>query len=284
MDQAGAKKLSPTQIDPRLDRVARLVGETGLARLARAHVIIFGVGGVGSSAAEALARSGVGRITLIDGERVCPTNVNRQLHALESSIGRPKAEAMAERMRLINPALRVEPIAEHYGAHNAERLLPAGADTSFVIDAIDTVTAKLHLLARCVRERIPVVSTMGAAGRLDPTAVRVSDLCESHTDQLAKDVRKYLRRNYGIDCTVPTGILAVWSHEKARLPLSLPGDEDGIPGVVGPAPEHRAPKGQGSAIFVTSVFGMTAASVAVRALLGEPTAGARPKNTVVSPD
>jgi tRNA A37 threonylcarbamoyladenosine dehydratase len=272
MDRANAKRLSPAPFDPRLDRLARLVGEDGLARLARAHVIVFGIGGVGSNAAEALARSGVGRITLVDGERVCVTNFNRQLHALESSIGRPKAEVMAERLRLINPNLHVEPIAEHYGEQNAERLLPAGAGTSFVIDAIDTVKAKLHLLARCVRERLPVVSAMGAAGRLDPTAVQVSDLCESHTDQFAKDVRKYLRRNYGIDCTVPTGILAVWSRERARLPLALPGDEAGIPGVEGPVPKHRAPKGQGSAIFVTAVVGMTAASVAIRALLDEPTA------------
>ncbi len=119
---------------------------------------------------------------------------------------------------------------EFYGEETAERLVPAGA--SAVVDAMDTVVAKLHVIARCREQRrSSLVTALGAACRLDPTAVQVTDLCESHTDQLAKDVRKYLRRRYGIPATEPTGVLAVWSVEEPRETLALPGDEDGLPGV-----------------------------------------------------
>jgi tRNA A37 threonylcarbamoyladenosine dehydratase len=266
MSPAQAPVPESRELDPRFDRFARLVGEEAIERLATSHVILFGVGGVGSFVAEALARSGVGHLILVDGERVCLTNLNRQLHALEPTLGALKVEAMAMRLRDINPAAHIEPVAEHYSPENAERLLPAGT-SALVIDAIDTVTAKLHLLARCVHEKIPVLSAMGAAGRLDPTALRVSDLCESHTDQFAKDVRKYLHKRYGIDCTVPTGITAVWSEEPARLPKPLPYDSRGLPGVAAPVPGRRPPKCVGSAVFVTGVLGMTLASVAVERLL-----------------
>lgn len=244
-----------------------------MEQLARARVVVVGLGGVGSWAAEALARSGVGHLTLVDFDRVCATNANRQLHALKGTVGKLKAEVVAERLRLINPDAAVEAVAEFYSAETAERLVPA-AGVHYVVDGIDNVKAKLHLLARCVSLKIPVVACMGAAGRLDPTAVRVSDLSETHTDQFAKDVRKYLRAKHGIDCTRPTGIAAVWSVERCRDPISLPWDEGG-PACICPQGDnglhtcdHRN-QINGTAGFVTSVFGMVAASVVVRGIAAQ---------------
>ncbi len=254
---------------PELDRTARLLGVEAMEALARAHVVVLGIGGVGTFAAEALARAGVGRLTLVDGERVDPTNANRQLHALRGAFGANKAEAMAVRLRLVNPLVRVEAIPEFYGEETAERLVPA--DASAVVDAMDTVVAKLHVIARCRERGIFLVTALGAACRLDPTAVQVTDLCETHTDQLAKDVRKYLRRRHGISATEPTGVMAVWSAEEPRQTLDLPGDEAGIPGVRGPSGtivRRRAPRCYGSAVFVTGAFGLAAAGAAVAHLGG----------------
>jgi tRNA A37 threonylcarbamoyladenosine dehydratase len=252
----------------RFDRTARLLGLPAMDRLAAAHVVVLGLGGVGSFTAEALARAGVGRLTLVDGERIEETNVNRQLHALDGEIGRYKADALAERLRRASPAARFDPVCEFYSEENAERLVPA--DASFVVDAMDTVVAKLHVVARCLDARIPIVTALGAARRIDPTAVQVSDLCESHTDQLAKDVRKYLRRRYGISAKEPTGVLAVWSVEEPRPSLSLPGDEEGIPGTRqrGEGPRRREPKCFGSLAAVTGVFGLAAAGAVIQRLTG----------------
>jgi tRNA A37 threonylcarbamoyladenosine dehydratase len=236
--------------------------------LARAHVVVLGVGGVGTFAAEALARAGVGRLTLVDGERIEPTNANRQLHALAGAYGENKAQAMAARLAAVSPAVKVEGIPEFYGEENAARLVPEG--TSAVVDAMDTVVAKLHVIARCLERGIPLVTALGAARRLDPTAIQVTDLCESHTDQLAKDVRKYLRRRHGIPATAPTGITAVWSVELPRETLALPGDEEGLPGVrARPAgPRRREPRCHGSVAFVTGAFGLAAAGAVVGRLTG----------------
>ena len=135
---------------------------------------MFGVGGVGSFAAEALVRSGVGRLILVDYDRICVTNVNRQLHAMKGTLGKSKVEVMAERLRLINPDATIETRAEFYSAETSARLLVPEPDV--VIDAIDNVAAKMHLIATCVRDKLRIVSAMGAAARLDPTAVRVADL------------------------------------------------------------------------------------------------------------
>lgn len=252
----------------RFDRTARLLGLTAMDRLADAHVVVLGLGGVGSFTAEALARAGVGRLTLVDGERIEETNVNRQLHALDGEVGRFKADALAERLRRASPAARIEPVCEFYVEGNAERLVPA--DASFVVDAMDTVVAKLHVVARCLDARIPIVTALGAARRIDPTAVQVTDLSESHTDQLAKDVRKYLRRRYGISARAPTGVLAVWSVEEPRPSLSLPGDADGIPGARprGEGERRREPKCFGSLAAVTGVFGLAAAGAVIQRLTG----------------
>ena len=255
----------------RFDRTARLLGDDGVARLAAATVTVFGVGGVGSFAAEALVRSGVGRVILVDFDRICVTNVNRQLHAMKGTLGKPKVAVMAERLRAINPDCVVDPRVEFYGAPTSARLLSPEPDV--VIDAIDNVTAKMHLIATCVRERLRLVSAMGAAARLDPTAVRVADLAETKICPFARDLRKTLKKKHGLDCTQPTGVIAVYSEEAPRAPHELaydtagfacvcPGGDNGLNDC---EKKHRV---EGSVAFVPSVFGLTAAATAVQLIVG----------------
>jgi tRNA A37 threonylcarbamoyladenosine dehydratase len=262
----------PFKLHRRFDRTGRLLGDGGMQRLAEARVVVFGLGGVGSYAVEGLVRSGVGHLTLVDFDDVCVTNVNRQLHATVSAVGKSKAELMAQRCRQINPDVEVVAVKEFYRAELAETLLPPGFD--YVVDAIDNVKAKLHLLDRCVKLGIPVVSAMGAAGRLDPTRIRVEDLCETHMDPFAKDIRKLLKRKYGIDTNQPTGITAVYSIEPNRdpVPLNYDAAHDGFLCVCPRendfhSCDHRT-QINGSVAFVTSVFGMQAAGVVVRRIAG----------------
>lgn len=257
----------------RFDRAARLFGEPAMARLSRAHVAVVGLGGVGSYAVEGLMRSGVGAVTLIDFDLVCVTNTNRQLHAVHGTIGKPKAQLMAERAKSINPSAQVNAVQEFYREELAEQLLPAGK-FDYVVDAIDNIKAKLHLLARCHSLKLPVVSSMGAAARLDPTLVRVADLCETHSDAFARDVRKYLKGKYGIDTQARTGIQAVFSVEPRRDPEPIGYDHDGFQCVCpqGDNDFHTCEKRasiDGTAAFVTSVFGMVASGVVVRALAAQ---------------
>lgn len=259
------------RLSRRFDRTGRLLGDRAMERLASSHVAVFGLGGVGSYAVEGLVRSGVGHLSLVDFDDVCVTNTNRQLHATASTVGKPKVELMAIRCKQINPDVSVEPVKDFYREDLAERLLTPQFD--FVVDAIDNVKAKLHLLHRCVSLGLPVVSSMGAAGRLDPTAIRVEDLCETHMDPFAKDIRKLLKRKYGMRVDRPTGITAVYSIEPRRDPVALSYDEktDGFLCVCPQSDNefhtcnHRN-QIDGSVAFVTSVFGMNMAGVVIRRL------------------
>jgi len=255
----------------RFDRTARLLGDAGIARLSASTVTVFGVGGVGSFAAEALARSGVGRIILVDFDRICVTNTNRQLHAMKGTLGKPKVTVMADRLRAINPDAMIEARAEFYCERNATQMLCPEPDV--VVDAIDNIKAKMHLIATCVRERIRIVSSMGAAARLDPTRVRMGDLSETRMDPFARELRRNLRKKHGLDCTRPTGVLAVFSEEPPRAPVPLaydsdrflcvcPGGDNGLNDC-----EHRN-RIEGSVAFVPAAFGLAAAAAAVRVLLG----------------
>lgn len=264
----------------RFDRLVRLTSVDGFRRLEDAHVVVIGLGGVGGYAAEGLVRSGIGKITLVDYDVVCATNLNRQIQALAGNVGKPKAELLAERLRAINPQCQVVPVIAFYGPDNADQLVPLHDPPTFVVDAIDNVTAKLHLLHRCRSNGIAVVSSMGAAGKLDPTQVRVADLYQTHTDPFAKAVRKSLRRYYGwpqVDRTgtVRSGVQVVYSLESRRMPLPPDWDRDhGFQCICPPteieihACSHKNVI-EGSAVFVTSVFGMTAAAVIVQALVGD---------------
>jgi len=265
-----APEPKPYRLSRRFDRTGRLLGDDAMERLSKARVVIFGLGGVGSFAAEGLVRSGVGELTLVDFDLVCVSNTNRQLHALATTVGKSKAELMAVRCRQINPEAKVEWVKEFYREEQAEALLPQGR-YDFVVDAIDNVTAKLHLLQRCVALGIPVVSSMGAAGRLDPTAIRIDDLAETKMDPFAKDIRKSLRKKYGIETDRHTGITAVYSVEERRSPVPLKYDtaSEGFMCVCphGANDFHSCEKRNqidGSLAFVTSVFGMNMAGVVVR--------------------
>lgn len=264
----------PPRTHRRFDRAARLFTEPGLHRLMGARVLVFGMGGVGSFTAESLARSGVGELVLVDFDDVCVTNANRQLHALRGTIGKKKVEVMAERLRAVHPAATITPVVRFYDANASDELLSGQVD--YVVDAIDNMTAKAHLIATCLERRIPVVSSMGAAARLDPTRIRVADLAMTVRDPFARALRKVLRKVHGLDVERrrPIGVPAVYSEEEPREPAPLSYDEG--KGFVCVCPnknngmhtcDHRS-RIDGSASFVTGAFGLAAASVVVRDLAG----------------
>ena len=276
----------PAELDPedtlprqqrRFDRTARLVGDEAMARLLRAHVVVFGVGGVGSFCIEALVRSGVGRLTLVDFDDVCVTNTNRQLHALKGTVGRTKVDVMAERARLINPRVIVETREAFYGADTADALLPPDLTPDFVVDAIDNITAKTHLLDRLRRRGIPCVSSMGAAAKTDPTRIRVADLKDSYNDPFARDIRSILRKKYGWDMSDGTGLPVVFSVERPVKPTALYYDQaTGGFQCVCPPKEDRGHSCddrlqiEGTLGFVTGAFGLACAGVVVNTLTGRP--------------
>lgn len=255
----------------RFDRLGRLVGDRAMASLFQSHVVVIGLGGVGSFAAEALARSGVGTLTLIDFDLVCVTNANRQLQAVRGTIGKPKATVLADRLRLINPQATVKAVPLFYEARLADRML---ADADFVVDAIDNITAKCHLLATCRDRGIPVVCSTGASGRMDPTRVQVADLAHTQVDPLAAAVRKILRSKYGLPRTGAWGIPAVFSTEALSRPVDLHYDGgDGFRCVCPNGDNHHHTCDDrnviwGTAGFVTGTFGLTCASVVVRQITG----------------
>ncbi|SEP76010.1 tRNA A37 threonylcarbamoyladenosine dehydratase [Ectothiorhodospira magna] len=178
--------------NPLHERTELLIGPAGLERLARCHVFIAGLGGVGGSAAEAIARAGIGHITLLDHDQVGPSNMNRQLVALHSTLGRPKAAVMAARIQDINPALTVVVQEDFLTPDNVATLLPA--DVDYVLDCIDSIACKAALVHCCQQRDVPVISSMGAGGRLDPTAVGIGPLASTEKCPLAREMRKRLRR------------------------------------------------------------------------------------------
>lgn len=174
------------------DRTRTLIGGDACRRLAEARVLVVGVGGVGGYAAEMLARSGVGHLTLIDADDVAPTNLNRQLIALRSTLGQPKTDLFARRFKDINPGVDVEPLQIFLNPENVDEILDRGFD--YVVDAIDTVAPKTSLIADCLRRGIRIISSMGAGGRLDPTKVGYADLWSTTEDGLARAVRQRLKK------------------------------------------------------------------------------------------
>ncbi len=263
---------TPYRLHRRFDRIGRLVGDAGMERLLGAHVMVVGLGGVGSFAVEALARSGIGRLTLVDFDRVCVTNSNRQLQAMQGNIARPKATTLAERVRLINPQSRAEPVQLFYSGKTADEIFALAPD--FVVDAIDNVTAKCHLIANCKQRGLPLVSSTGASGRLDPTQVQIVDLALTKMDPLADAVRRTLRQKYEFPAKGPFGVPSVFSTEAPAEPAELHYDgADGFrcvcPG--GSNDFHSCEERRviyGTAAFVTGAFGLACASVVVRALAG----------------
>jgi len=247
----------------RFGGIARLYGRAGLERLRAARVCVIGVGGVGSWVVEALARSGIGGLTMIDLDDVCVTNVNRQLPALDGQIGRPKVDVLAERMRLIQPTCEVETIPDFFTAANAAELLTPRYD--FVIDATDKMTNKCVIIAGCRERGLPVLTFGGAGGKRDGTAVRVADLAHSVQDELLRQVRRKLRRDFGFPRGLQEdfGVPCVYSPEKPMYPWAN-GTCSLEPEPGGESLQLDCASGFGTATFVTGAFGFAAAGEVVR--------------------
>ena len=262
--------------------IDRLYGTGAALRLADRHVGVVGLGGVGSWAVEALARSGVGKLTLIDADDVCLSNTNRQSHALDGQYGRGKGVVLAERALAINPLLHVDVVPEFLVAANMEAMLARGFDA--VIDACDAVKTKIDLAATCRRRKLPVVVVGSAGGRTDPTLVRVRDLSRTEHDALLALVRKRLRADHGFPRNPDRyfGIPAVYSMENVKFPQA----DGSVCGVNPELPPDAAMKldcggGLGAATHVTGAFAFAAVGRTLALLLkpvGRVPAGGAPRN------
>ena len=252
--------MEPTEHARRFGGIERLYGAGSLLRLAAAHVCVVGIGGVGSWAAEALARSGVGRLTLVDLDHVAESNINRQAQALETTLGQAKVLAMRERILQINPACVVAGIEEFVSPENVATLLPS---CDVVIDCIDQVRAKAALIVQCRQNGIPVITTGGAGGCTDPTRISIDDLARTTQDALASKLRAHLRKDYGFtrDPKKKFGVPCVFSDEQIRRPVAAACDVDeaGLHGL--------SCAGYGSSVAVTAGFGFAAVAHCLGILL-----------------
>lgn len=249
----------------RFGGVARLYGADGLAKLQAAHICVIGIGGVGSWAAEALARNAVGTITLIDLDNIAESNVNRQLHAVDGVFGQAKVSAMSDRIKLINPTAKVIVVEEFVTIDNVNEMLNCGFDG--VIDCIDDAKAKAAIAGFCQVNNIPLVMTGAAGGRLDATRIKQADLSEVTHDKLLAKVRNLLRCDYGFAKANTTknkpakfGIQCVYSDEEVIKP-------DRIDAVAGSAITGLNCAGYGSSVCVTAPFGFAASGLLLQRLL-----------------
>lgn len=238
---------------PQFERTRILLDAGEQARLARAHVLVAGLGGVGSYCAEALARAGVGRLTLIDHDVVAVSNINRQLPALLSTVGQPKAELMAARIRDINPECELSVIREFLIPETVADIVPA--DVDFVIDCIDSLNCKVALVASSVERGLKVASSMGAGNKLDPTRIRIADISKTEMCPLASVMRKRLRKR-----GIPKGVLTVFSDEPGRAPLP-PQPVEG---------RGRARAVNGTISYMPPLFGLMLAGAVVQRLIAQP--------------
>lgn len=235
-------------------RTRMLIGDEAADRLRDRHVLVMGMGGVGSFCAEFLARAGVGRLTIVDGDVVDPSNRNRQLPALITTEGLFKVDVMRERLRLINPELTITAIREFLTPGQMERVLATRFD--YVVDAIDSLSPKVYLIVEAVKRGYPLVSSMGAGGKMDPTLIRVADIAETQRCALAKYVRKRLKRH-----GIATGFKAVYSLEET--------DDASLMFTDGSNFKKSA---FGTVSYLPAAFGGACASVVVRSLTGKDVA------------
>lgn len=233
------------------ERTRLLLGEEKLARLAAAHVLVVGLGGVGAYAAEMIARAGVGRMTVADTDTVSLTNINRQLVALRSTVGRPKAEVLAERLRDINPQLELRVVCRYIRDEETDLLLDA-ARYDYAVDAIDTLSPKLALICGCLLRDIPLVSSMGAGAKTDPTRMEIADISKTHHCPLAHMLRKRLHK-----AGIRSGFRAVFSPEPVREGALVACDE----------PNKKS--NVGTISYLPALLGIGCASVVIRDLAGE---------------
>jgi tRNA A37 threonylcarbamoyladenosine dehydratase len=240
----------------RFGGIERLFGSAATERLQDSHVAIVGIGGVGCWAAEMLARSGIGEITLIDADELCVTNINRQIHALGSTVGQSKVQVMAARIRDINPDCRVHQQETFYLGKNADQLLATPFD--YLIDAIDSVKHKVDLLAQCLQRRIPVLTCGGAGGKTDPARIQTADLAKTSGDRLLKKIRYELRKHHGLQKHKKFNIKAVFSDQAMILPFCETGEQQSF--------RLDCDSGYGTSPMVISSFGIRAADEVIRQL------------------
>ena len=254
--------------------LARVYGDAALTAIRNSHICVIGIGGVGSWAVEALARTGVGRLTLVDGDDIAESNMNRQIHTLRSTIGQSKTQAMRERVIQINPECEVACIEQFVDDDNLRDILErqtGGRYYDVVIDAIDVIKYKAAMIYCCKRNKIPVVTTGGAGGLTDPTRVEVKDLTRTWNDPLAATVRSRLRFKYGYTRNPKRsfGVPCVFSSEQQRYP-----DSNGQPGFCKPGVAGLTLDcnyGYGSSVMVTASFGFAAAAKALEIVIKHST-------------
>ena len=234
-----------------MERTALLLGDEKLAMLRRAHVLVVGLGGVGAYAAEMIARAGVGRMTIADADTVSLTNINRQLVALHSTLGRPKAEVLAERLRDIDPELELTVLNRFIRDEETYSLLDA-AKYDYVVDAIDTLSPKLALILAALDRGLPLVSSMGAGAKTDPTQLEIADISRTHHCPLAHMLRKRLHK-----AGVRSGFRAIFSPEPMRE------------GAMILCEEQNKKSNVGTISYIPALFGIGCASVVIRGLIGE---------------
>ena len=238
-------------MDNWLERTELLLGKEKLDLLRQAHVLVVGLGGVGAYAAEMIARAGVGRMTIADADTVAPSNINRQLVALHSTVGRQKAEVLADRLRDINPAIGLTIVNRYIRDEETYTLLDAAA-YDFVVDAIDTLSPKLALIKGALDRSLPLVSPMGAGAKTDPTKMEIADISKTHHCPLAHMLRKRLHK-----LGVRSGFKAVFSPEAMREGAMILCDE------------QNKKSNVGTISYIPALFGIGCASVAIRTLIGE---------------
>jgi len=274
--------------DRRFGGIARLYGAQGLARFRAAHICIVGVGGVGSWIVEALARSAVGKITMIDLDNLAESNVNRQIHALTDTLGKAKVTALHERIMQINPYCEVTEVEDFLTPDNVGEMIGVGR-FDYVIDAIDNVRAKVALIAYCRENKVPLLTSGGAGGQIDPTKIEIRDLCRTEQEPLLAKVRKRLRawHKFPRGTKNKFGIDAVFSTEPLRFPegevceVDTDDAADGLDTVDADGRKQEAGvtglncAGFGSAMVVTASFGLVAAGFVLRKIMERPEAGAQ---------
>lgn len=257
--------MSSDDYSRRFGGIERLYGQAAVPVLRDMHVFVAGVGGVGSWVVEALARSGVGRLTFIDGDAVDITNANRQLHTLTETFDQPKVAVMAERVRQINPDCGVNAVYQYLNMENMQGHLENGYD--YVIDALDSIKFKSNMIAHCKRNKTPIVATGGAGGLTDPAMIHVADLSKTYNDPLAAKVRSRLRSEFGFSRNPKRsfGVECVFSSQPPLYPKVDGTVSHEKPGIHGVSLDCRF--GYGSASFVTAAFGFMAASRAINKTL-----------------
>ncbi len=273
--------------DRRFGGVVRLYGEAGLAKLQAAHIVVVGIGGVGSWAAEALARNAVGTITLVDLDIISESNFNRQIHAVECNIGKDKILAMRERILSINPTCQVRLIEDFVSLQNASKMLDFHYDA--LLDCVDDARAKTILASVCIAVKTPIIMSGSAGGRLDPTRIKTADLSAVTNDKLLAKVRNQLRRDYdfpkasNVKKSAKFGIICVYSDEPTLMPIevcALERNNDMVDDALeanareaaGDAKNTRAITGlncagYGSSVCVTATFGFVVAQLALNCIL-----------------